>query len=52
LIRNVPLAVLTVNKNGHVHIDKTAVLAEREKTIALDTGRTFKLNAGTIGFCG
>ncbi|KAJ7812088.1 hypothetical protein B0H14DRAFT_2858160 [Mycena olivaceomarginata] len=49
-IWNVPLAVLTVNENGHVHIDKTAVLAEREKTIALDTGRTFKLNAGTIGF--
>ncbi|KAJ7824168.1 leucyl aminopeptidase [Mycena olivaceomarginata] len=46
-IWNVPLVILTVDGNGRVHVDKTAILEQREKTIALDTSRTFKLNAGT-----
>jgi aminopeptidase 2 len=45
------LAILTVAEDGQVHVDKTAILEEREKTWAIDTSRTFKLNAGTIGFC-
>ncbi|KAK7039363.1 aminopeptidase 1 [Favolaschia claudopus] len=50
LIRTVPVSILTVNEaDGQVNIDKTAVLDEREKDIALDTGKTFKLNSGTIG---
>ncbi|KAJ7457967.1 leucyl aminopeptidase [Mycena galericulata] len=48
-IWTVPLEILTVEKDGQVHINKTAVLDEREKTFALDTSRTFKINAGTIG---
>ncbi|KAJ6510782.1 ERAP1-like C-terminal domain-containing protein [Mycena sanguinolenta] len=46
---NVPLAILTVTENGQVHVDKTALLEEREKTFAIDTSRTFKLNSGTTG---
>ncbi|KAJ7877349.1 leucyl aminopeptidase [Mycena leptocephala] len=49
-IWNIPLAILTVAEDGQVHVDKTAILEEREKTWAIDTSRTFKLNAGTIGF--
>ncbi|KAJ7207877.1 leucyl aminopeptidase [Mycena pura] len=49
-IWNVPLAILTVGAAGQIHIDKTVVLEEREKTIALDTSRHFKLNARTVGF--
>ncbi|KAJ7242384.1 ERAP1-like C-terminal domain-containing protein [Mycena haematopus] len=48
-IWNVPLAILTVNEDGLVHIDKTALLEEKEKTFAIDTNKTFKLNAGSIG---
>ncbi|KAJ7102847.1 leucyl aminopeptidase [Mycena epipterygia] len=48
-IWNVPLGILTVDKEGQVHVDKTAILEEREKTITIDTTRSFKLNAGTIG---
>ncbi|KAF8198244.1 leucyl aminopeptidase [Mycena galopus ATCC 62051] len=48
-IWNVPLSILTVDENGQVHVDKTALLEEREKTFAIDTTRTFKLNAGTTG---
>ncbi|KAJ6546483.1 leucyl aminopeptidase [Mycena vulgaris] len=48
-IWNVPLSILTADPNGHVNIDRTAILEEREKDIALDTNRTFKLNAGTVG---
>ncbi|KAJ7472140.1 leucyl aminopeptidase [Mycena latifolia] len=48
-IWNVPLGILTVDKDGQVHVDKTALLEEREKTFAIDTGRSFKLNSGTKG---
>ncbi|KAJ6510751.1 leucyl aminopeptidase, partial [Mycena sanguinolenta] len=48
-IWNVPLAILTVDAEGVVHVDKKALLGERERTFAIDTSRTFKLNAGTIG---
>ncbi|KAF7338457.1 Aminopeptidase [Mycena venus] len=48
-IWNVPLSILTTNSNGQVNIDKSAILEEREKDIALDTSSTFKLNAGTVG---
>ncbi|KAJ7109179.1 peptidase family M1-domain-containing protein [Mycena epipterygia] len=48
-IWNVPLSILTADANGKVSIDKTAILEEREKEIALDTSATFKLNAGTVG---
>ncbi|KAJ7803974.1 hypothetical protein B0H14DRAFT_2198521, partial [Mycena olivaceomarginata] len=48
-IWKVPLVILTVNGNGQVHVDKTVILEQREKTIALDTSRNFKLNAGTTG---
>ncbi|KAJ7470561.1 leucyl aminopeptidase [Mycena latifolia] len=46
---NVPLSILIANSNGEVRIDRTAILEEREKDIALDTSGTFKLNAGTVG---
>ncbi|KAF8198247.1 leucyl aminopeptidase, partial [Mycena galopus ATCC 62051] len=49
-IWNVPLAILTVDEDGKVHVDKTAILEDREKTFAIDTNRTFKLNTGTNGF--
>jgi aminopeptidase 2 len=48
----VPLSILTTDPLGHVSIDRTAILEEREKHIALDTSTTFKLNAGTVGVCG
>ncbi|KAJ7046577.1 leucyl aminopeptidase [Mycena alexandri] len=48
-IWNVPLSILTVDSNGHTSIDKSAILEEREKDIALDTSGSFKLNAGTVG---
>ncbi|KAJ7063121.1 leucyl aminopeptidase [Mycena amicta] len=48
-IWNVPLAILTTDPNGEAHIDKTAILEEREKNLAIDTNRDFKLNAGTVG---
>ncbi|KAJ7812075.1 hypothetical protein B0H14DRAFT_2377825, partial [Mycena olivaceomarginata] len=50
-IWNVPLVILTVNGNGQVHVDKTAILEQREKTIALDTSQTFKLNTRTTSLC-
>jgi hypothetical protein len=49
--RSVPLGILTVTEAGEVHVDKTAILTEREKTFALDTSKNFKLNAGTVGVC-
>ncbi|KAF7340896.1 Aminopeptidase 1 [Mycena sanguinolenta] len=48
-IWTVPLAILTVTENGEVHIDKTALLEERENTFAVDMSRDFKLNTGTTG---
>ncbi|KAF7333538.1 Aminopeptidase 1 [Mycena venus] len=49
-IWNIPLAILTVDEGGQAHVDKTAILEEREKILAIDTSRTFKLNAGTTSF--
>lgn len=51
LFRNVPLGILTVDEDGQVNIDKTAFLEEREKNLAIDASKNFKLNAGTVGFC-
>ncbi|KAJ7279285.1 hypothetical protein C8J57DRAFT_1220971 [Mycena rebaudengoi] len=48
-IRKIPLGILTVDQSGTVHVDKTVILEEREKTIPLDTSRSFKLNSGTVG---
>ncbi|KAJ7748797.1 leucyl aminopeptidase [Mycena maculata] len=48
-IWNVPLEILTVDKDGQVYIDKTAILDEREKSFPIDTSRSFKLNAETMG---
>ncbi|KAJ6547370.1 hypothetical protein B0H19DRAFT_1237927 [Mycena capillaripes] len=48
-IWNVPLSILTADSDGKANIDKTAILEEREKDIALDTSGIFKLNAGTVG---
>jgi aminopeptidase 2 len=47
-IWTVPLALLTVT-NDKVHIDGSVVLDTREKTLAIDTSKPFKLNAGTYG---
>lgn len=47
-IWTVPLALLTVT-NDKVNIDKSVVLDTREKTLAIDTSKPFKLNAGTYG---
>ncbi|KAF7304688.1 Aminopeptidase [Mycena kentingensis (nom. inval.)] len=48
-IWNVPLSILTTDASGAASIDRTAILNEREKTIALDTSKDFKLNSGTVG---
>ncbi|KAF8151622.1 hypothetical protein B0H34DRAFT_135147 [Crassisporium funariophilum] len=47
-IWNVPLSLL-LTKDGKSSVDTTAILEEREKHIALDTSKPFKLNAGTVG---
>ncbi|KAF8198250.1 leucyl aminopeptidase [Mycena galopus ATCC 62051] len=49
-IWNVPLAILSVDEDGKVHVDNNALLDEREKFFAIDTDKTFKLNAETNGF--
>ncbi|KAJ7187123.1 leucyl aminopeptidase [Mycena filopes] len=46
----IPLRILTVEGDGQVHVDNKAILEEREKTLTLDTTKTFKLNAETTGF--
>ncbi|KAJ7123779.1 leucyl aminopeptidase [Mycena crocata] len=46
---NVPLGIISVDEDGQVHVDKSAILQEREKSFAVDTSRSFKLNAGSIG---
>ncbi|KAF8061516.1 leucyl aminopeptidase [Lyophyllum atratum] len=48
-IWNVPLSILSVDKDGKAVVDKRALLEEREKTFDLDTSKPFKLNAGTVG---
>jgi len=45
----IPLAILTADETGSPSIDKTAVLTARETTLAIDTSKGYKLNAGTYG---
>ncbi|OAX41307.1 hypothetical protein K503DRAFT_848469 [Rhizopogon vinicolor AM-OR11-026] len=47
-IWTVPLALLTAGSDK-VKVDNTVVLDTREKTLAIDTSKPFKLNAGTYG---
>ncbi|KJA27394.1 hypothetical protein HYPSUDRAFT_131428 [Hypholoma sublateritium FD-334 SS-4] len=47
-IWNIPLSISST-KDGKANVDTTALLQEREMTIALDTSKPFKLNAGTTG---
>ncbi|KAJ6558177.1 peptidase family M1-domain-containing protein [Mycena capillaripes] len=47
---SIPLRLLSVTEDGQVQVDKTTVLEEREKTFVIDTSKSFKLNAGSIGF--
>jgi aminopeptidase 2 len=46
----VPLALLTTDSDK-VKVDNSVVLDTREKTLAIDTSKPFKLNAGTYGVC-
>jgi aminopeptidase 2 len=46
----VPLSLLTVDQSGK-SIVKSAIMEEREKTVAIDTKKPFKLNGGTVGVC-
>ncbi|KAH0584288.1 hypothetical protein H2248_009835 [Termitomyces sp. 'cryptogamus'] len=48
-IWNVPLSIVTVDKDGKPVLNKEAVLGAREQTFELDTSKPFKLNAGTVG---
>ncbi|KIL68636.1 hypothetical protein M378DRAFT_71638 [Amanita muscaria Koide BX008] len=49
VIWNVPLGLLTIDDKGGVKTDKNVVLKDRTMSIPLDTGKPFKLNAGTNG---
>ncbi|KAJ6558373.1 leucyl aminopeptidase [Mycena capillaripes] len=49
-IWSVPLAIVTVDKDGKAYVDKSAILEKKEKTFAIDVTKIFKLNAGTTGF--
>jgi hypothetical protein len=49
--RTVPLALLSVGKDGKPTIDNSLILDTREKTIPLDTTKPYKLNANTTGVC-
>lgn len=44
------MGIVTV-ENGKASVDKSVLLDTRETTIALDTTKPFKLNAGTTGVC-
>ncbi|EGO21509.1 hypothetical protein SERLADRAFT_372157 [Serpula lacrymans var. lacrymans S7.9] len=48
-IWSIPLSLLTVTEQGKPIVDHGIVLDTREKTIAIDTTKPFKLNAGTSG---
>ncbi|KAH9921041.1 leucyl aminopeptidase [Fomitopsis serialis] len=50
-IWTVPLSLLTVNDDDSVVINKNEVLDQREKSIALDASKPWKLNAGTVTLC-
>jgi len=49
-IWTVPLALLTADSNK-TNVDNSVILDTREKTLAIDTSKPFKLNAGTYGVC-
>ncbi|KAF9463935.1 leucyl aminopeptidase [Collybia nuda] len=48
-IWNVPLSILTVDRDGNAVVDRSAVLRKREQIYGLDTSKPYKLNAGTVG---
>ncbi|KAG6919995.1 hypothetical protein DXG01_013344 [Tephrocybe rancida] len=48
-IWNVPLSIVIADKDGKAALNKDAVLEAREQTFELDTSKSFKLNAGTVG---
>jgi hypothetical protein len=45
------LSILSTDKDGNTVHNKKIILEEREKVFELDTGKAFKLNAGTTGVC-
>ncbi|KIP07998.1 hypothetical protein PHLGIDRAFT_105051 [Phlebiopsis gigantea 11061_1 CR5-6] len=47
-IWSIPLSLLTTDASGKASVDHTILLDEREKFIAVDTSKPFKLNAGTV----
>ena len=49
--RTVPLALLSVGKDGKPTIDNSLILDTREKVIPVDTTKPYKLNANTTGVC-
>lgn len=49
--RTIPLSILSVGADGKAAVDKSAVLDVREKVLAIDPSKPFKLNAGTTGVC-
>lgn len=48
-IWTIPLSLLSVGPDGKAVVDKSAVLDVREKVLAIDPSKPFKLNAGTTG---
>ncbi|KAG6832427.1 hypothetical protein H0H87_001587 [Tephrocybe sp. NHM501043] len=48
-IWNVPLSIVTADKDGKPALNKEAVLKAREQPFELDTSKPYKLNAGTVG---
>ncbi|KAF8603360.1 hypothetical protein BDV93DRAFT_523426 [Ceratobasidium sp. AG-I] len=48
-IWTVPLSLLSTGADGKTTIDHRIVLAEREADFKLDTSKSWKLNAGTVG---
>jgi hypothetical protein len=51
IIRNIPLNIISVDKDGKTVYNKAIVLEEREKDFELDMNKSFKLNSGSTGFC-
>ena len=49
--RAVPLALLSIGKDGNPAIDNSLIFDTREKFIPLNTTRPYKLNANTTGVC-
>jgi hypothetical protein len=49
--RNVPLALLSIGKDGKPAINNSLILDTREKFIPLDTTQPYKLNSNTTGVC-